>query len=258
MSNIVFIGPGKTGSTWLYEYCKVNNICNLPLGIKETNLLLEQNWSPEMLQRFFPSVKGVNLDISNTYIYNDYCISNLTKLYGNDIKIIIGVRDPIARFESAINFKIRRGELSRNFHESELVNNPDLLEELFIYSKVPHIKSLGLEVHHFDIIKFSSDINNRRRLLSKLGLTIPQNEVLPKKVNLASRHRFGFLRVLNPYLSSFLRRSGMHCILGFLKTNRIVQNLLFAHLDESEKFTFSREYIDSFMSDNRLADFYRL
>ena len=255
MRNIVFIGPGKTGSTWFYEYCKINYLCNLPKGIKETNLLLEDNWTPEMLQRFFPSAEGVNLDISNTYIYNDNCISNLTRLYGEDLKIIIGVRDPIARFESSINFKIRRGELSSNFHESELENNSELLEELFIYSKVSHIKSLGLDVYYFDILKFSSDINNRRLLLKKLGLTMPTNEVLPERVNIASRHRIGLLRLLNPYLSAFLRKSGMHSILGFLKANRIVQNILFVRLDESEKFSFSRDYVDKLMTDNRMADF---
>lgn len=258
MRNIVFIGPGKTGSTWLYEYFRENNICNLPVGIKETNLLLEDNWSKESFQRFFPSEKGVNLDISNTYIYNDYCIRNLTNLYGKDVKLIIGLRDPISRFESSIDFKIRRGELSSDFHESELVNNPQLLEELFIYSKVPYIKSLGLEVHYFDVFKFSTDIDNRRLLLKKLGLTMPQKEVLPEKVNLASRHRFRLLRVLNPYLSSFLRKIGFHSLLGFLKTNRGIQNLLFVHLDESEKFSFSHEYLDRLMADDRLADFHRL
>ena len=71
---VFFIGPGKTGSSWLYKNLLNHPDLKLPKNIKETNFFLDDNFKKrDLFSSFFDYEKDkkYNLDISNTYIYKE-------------------------------------------------------------------------------------------------------------------------------------------------------------------------------------------
>ena len=106
---VFFIGPGKTGSSWLYKNLLDHPDIKLPKNIKETNFFLDDNFiKQDLFTSFFDygKEKKVNLDISNTYIYNEDVANRIFNFEKNS-KIVIGFRDPFSRIESAFHFKKR-------------------------------------------------------------------------------------------------------------------------------------------------------
>ena len=250
---IFFIGPGKTGSSWLYKNLLDHPDIKLPKNIKETNFFLDNNFTiQDLFTSFFDygKEKKVNLDISNTYIYNEVVANRIFNFEKNS-KIVVGFRDPFSRIESAFHFKKRNGEIPQNETlESALMDDKFDLIKTNYYTKLtqPYINNFGLE--NIFILEFSRIKNNPNKLLIDLfkflSVKVHINEkLLNKKINPASSYRIKQLSYLSKPISSTLRKLKFYKVLNYIKTSNFVQNLLFQRLDETrEKLSISqKEYI---------------
>ncbi|KAA1259022.1 Sulfotransferase domain protein [Rubripirellula obstinata] len=154
LPNFVGIGPGKCGTTWLYQ--ALNNHPQVCVSTaKETLYFSDYNAKDfSWYLKFFkvpsntPRPFAIG-EVSNTYIFDRDVAARIAKELP-DAKIIYNLRDPIDRAFSHYLFLCRNGELSCSFEEAVEVR-PDLLtrgkysEHLESYHKhFDESKRLGL------------------------------------------------------------------------------------------------------------------
>jgi hypothetical protein len=247
---VFFIGPGKTGSSWLYKNLFHHPDIKLPKNIKETNFFLDDNFiKQDLYSSFFDygKDKKYNLDISNTYIYKED-VANRIFNFEPSSKIVIGYRDPFSRIESAFHFKKRNGEIPQiETLESSLIDDKFDLIKTNYYTKLtqPYINNFGLE--NIFILEFSRLQNDPKKLLIDLfkflSVKVHFNEkFLDKKINPASSFRIKQLSYLSKPISSTLRKLKFYKVLNYIKTSNFVQKLLFKELKESrEKLSISQK-----------------
>ena len=116
---IFFIGPGKSGTTFLYNLMKDNS---LNLGkIKKSNHFFKK----KPLERYLNEYKENRIiDFSNIYFWNPNIGLKIIDYFPNAIIIVIK-RNPYSRLASHINYLYSRGEIIGDWKEY-LKNNRDL------------------------------------------------------------------------------------------------------------------------------------
>jgi hypothetical protein len=245
------VGPGKTGSTWLYENLKNHPDIKLPKNIKETNYYLNYNCPKIFFNKFFNYgiEKKINIDISNTYIYNKD-IAKVIKENHPNAKIIIGYRSSIQRLESMYLFKQRNGEIPIDFSlKDALINDKYKLIEHSMYFNFsePYINEFSKEnifIMNFDLIKKEPEklIENFNNFLNVSNDYSKEN--LYKVFNPASKFRIPFLSKYSKVISNFLRKINLYIILDFVKSNKFIQLLLFKKINKIKKSTIKPDDID--------------
>lgn len=150
---IIGIGPGKSGSTWLYTFLRSSKkICSS--SIKETGYFLTTD-EPSLevyLRRFFDQREGKNIfaEVANTYIYHPLMISRLGRLDAQ-IDLVTILRDPIERAISHVRHLARNGEKFLSF-EDALYRRPDILSRGLYAQYLRQFETApqNVRVHVFD------------------------------------------------------------------------------------------------------------
>jgi hypothetical protein len=110
---IFFIGPGKSGTSYLYNVVRASGFY---LGlIKESNYYLTD---AEGACRQYEREYGHHriIDFSNTYFYNPQIASRLKKDFP-DCYIVVVRRDPVDRIASHFRYLLSRGQASLPFEK---------------------------------------------------------------------------------------------------------------------------------------------
>ena len=241
LPNFIMIGPGRTGTTWIYEALREHPEVSLAKGIKETNYYNhEYERGIDWYQSFFANSEGKKAigEISNLYFYDEN-VPKRIKIDIPNVKLITCLRNPIERLESAYFFKIRGGEIDPNVSLSEaIIKFPDLVTDNLYYSK---IKSYLNEFDPSQIkIMFYEDLKSKPREFAKetfefLGIDpdfIPS--VIDQTVNASAKIRFKSATKLIDSIANNLRKYQLHSILDFLKRNRIVKRIVLKDVKKSD------------------------
>lgn len=249
-----FIGPGKTGSTWLYNNLVNHPEIKLPKNIKESNYYFEGEDLNEFFNIFFNygNKKKINMDISNTYIYDKSIVKKLKKNHPNS-KIIIGHREPVERLKSMYLFKQRNGDIPQNVSLSNSLENDafNLISHSKYYElSLPYLIEFGF--NNIFIFDFEKMKNTPEILMKELQVFIGVSEVLEKDklskiTNPASSYRIKYLSKYSKFISNFLRKNKFYFILNYIKSNVIIQKFLFKKIDHSKQMLLN-ENINEFKS----------
>lgn len=195
---IFFIGPGKSGTTFLYNLLKDNLLF---LGKKkESNYLFKKN----PVRRYLKEYKSKRIiDFSNIYFWNPNLALKLFDSFPNATIIIIK-RDPYSRLASHINYLYSRGEIAGDWRE-HLKSDKDLFLSIeFDFYADKWKKKFQKNFIELDFNK----INNIDYLNKKLGKILPplkntspnQYRTSPSRGNLVLRYCFKVGRVLSIFL----------------------------------------------------------
>jgi hypothetical protein len=101
-----FVGPGKCGTSWVFETCRAHPELNVG-SIKEPGAFLEPQVDLAAYHRLWEG-PGLRCDFSNTYFFSDTAAEGLRR-YNPGARICITVRDPLARLVSRYMFMRRNG-----------------------------------------------------------------------------------------------------------------------------------------------------
>ena len=121
------IGPGKSGTTWLYQFLRAHPEVFVPVT-KETCYFTDDYWrGPEWYAHFFRGAARYRAsgEISNTYIFDPEAPARI-KAHNSNIQIISSLRNPIDRALSHYLWLLRDGETHGSFEEA-LEERPDLI-----------------------------------------------------------------------------------------------------------------------------------
>ena len=224
MREFVFIGPGKTGSTWLRQ-ALINTDISLSTGIKETNYYSTgYHHGRDWYLSFFDNEKF--LDIGNTYIYDDLALS---RIVSNDVAVVVAYRSIKDRLISMYNFDLRSGLIKESVSIDEYLKLDWVRSKVFIYDNIKYLCDSGVRIHVWNYEKFKKDNQSELASLTNfLNVDRIIHEDLPtSRINEASRLRFSFLGVLSRSIASFLREHEFYGILNWFKSSPVARKLLF-------------------------------
>lgn len=236
LPTFVGVGPGRAGTSWLYEVLLEHPEVCTARGIKETQFFNEYfDKGPGWYRSFFDECDSAKArgEISNLYIY-DPRVANRIKATVPDCKILICMRNPYERIQSVYTFKLREGALDCSFEEA-LKEMPELIERSRYYSLMkPFYQAFGKERI---FLVFFEDIAGRphklcRELFRFLGVEegfVPS--VVERKVNQAIVPRFPLVANVTKGTARLMRRMGLHGPLTWAKRSDTLKGLIFKEYD---------------------------
>lgn len=109
------IGAQRGGTTWISDLMLQHPKVGVPDGIKELHKLylgLIDGWSDELSKQYrdlFRGEDGVRLgEWTPYYMRAPWVIDVVRREVGEDVPILVLLRDPVARFESAVRLSVKR------------------------------------------------------------------------------------------------------------------------------------------------------
>jgi hypothetical protein len=237
LPTFIVIGPGKTGTTWLYKCLKEHPQVGLARGTKET-LFFNHNYNKGLgwYEKFFEGLDGCAIgEVSNDYFFSPDAPARIAADLP-DVKLITMLRNPIDRIISMYRFNMRNGNF-RAWHGREDVNLAETLDtvpgmlEMNRYQKYlgNYLRCFPKDrifVGLFDDIRSSPEI-----LVSDIYKFIGVDpdfhpRSLRERVLPASKARFGRDLSYAKRISKWLRTREFHSVLTWAKTSPLILNIL--------------------------------
>ncbi|MFK8113983.1 MAG: sulfotransferase [Rubripirellula sp.] len=254
--NFVVIGPGKSGTSWLFEVLGAHpSVCMS--SAKETMFFeTEFHRGLSWYQKFFrqcdcPGRDHAIGEISNTYIFSADVAQNIRNTFPQ-MKIIATLRSPIERAHSHYLFERRNGTLGDSF-EDAIKQRPDLLSRgKYDQHLQPYFERFSadqIRVLIYDDLK--ADVNSyAQSLWDFIGVDSFQDaDVLERRVLGASEARSKLAARLFVGAGRIVRRAGFPELVTKIKGSAI-SKMLFRPLDRS-KHTMHPE------TKSRLKEYFR-
>ena len=218
---IIGIGPGKSGSTWLFTFLRSGkNICSS--YVKETGYFLTANEPrlDEYLQRFFDQRGGVNTfsEVANTYIYHPLLMSRLSSL-GAEIDLIAILRDPIERAISHVHHLERNGEKFLSF-EDAIYRRPDILSRGLYAQYLSQFELMpqNMKLHIFDFKDLTENEEVFKELFAKrLNLNPADFSISEARRFKSARPRVRVIAQFVKWLAMLARRLGFTGLIQWVK-----------------------------------------
>jgi hypothetical protein len=256
LPNFIVIGPGKTGTTWLYQCLAEHPQIRLARHTKETVFFTDyydrgMGW----YEKFFEGCDGAAAigEVSNTYFFSPEAPARIAR-HLPKAKLIAVLRNPVERVVSLYLFRRRNG-LVRGSLEDAMAADPAMAGQNFFDEHLARFLLLfpreQLFVALFDDLK-SEPRKLLRDVYAFLGV---DPEFVPpsasEQVLAASEPRNAGLFHMLKRFAVWLRRNDFHRLLTWAKSNPLVMKTLTKPIARDAKPAVSPE------TRARLAALYR-
>lgn len=229
--NFIYIGPDKSGSTWLYEIFKQHPQIFIP-DAKDIYFFDRYYYKGfDWYLSFFKGSEGYKAvgEISHDYLFSQKAAQRIYEFFGKKIKLLTILRNPIEKTWSTYLFVQRSGLTSKSFMEA-IKDYPEIIDRS-LYGK--HLKSyfkifdkVQIKIFLFDDLE-KSPRDFAKNIFKVLNVDFIETLPYEKKVLPASKPRSYFLAKLAKKSANLLRNLGMVNLLGKIKTNELILKLLY-------------------------------
>ena len=243
--NFIFIGPSKSGSTWIYKLLKSHPDVYVPVAkdlyffdkyYNKGVLWYEKHFDARMHE------KAIG-ELSHDYFSSEIAIERIHSTYP-EIKIICCLRNPYDRALSSYRFFKRNGLVNGDFLDA-VQKYPMIIDEgryythlSYVYSKFPEDQVLVL---FFDDLEKDPQ-EFAKTIFSFLNVDPAfQSPFIGKKVNVSSSPRSHFFAKIAKHIAVALRNAGFPNLVGMLKMNRVILRFLYKD-DESNNNVYESQY----------------
>lgn len=233
LPNIIYLGPDKSGSSWLYFIFSQHPDIFVP-SIKDI-YFFDKNYERgiEWYISFFKNKNKERFacDISHDYLFSETAANRIKTVYQNynqNVFLITNLRDPIEKLWSHYLFLIRSG-ITREPIEKAIENYPELLNESLYYKHVKVYKKLfgdQYKIFLFDNLK-KDPKQFALNLFENLNINFYENINYYENVLPASKPRSFYLAKFSKIGANYLRKKGYLKLLGYLKKNKLINHILF-------------------------------
>ena len=238
--NFLFIGPDKSGSTWLYEVLDWHPQAFMSrakeLFFFDQYFHLGPEWYFGHFKKATDCHKAIG-EISHDYLYSLEAKDRIAALLP-DAKLIACPREPVERAFSSYLYMYKQGRVKAGFEQA--IHEVDELIDHGRYAKhlKPYIETFGREAIHaplFDALKddpakFADDVF--------AFLNIQQTPLPPElrqPINVASRPRSFTVARLARKVGLKVRQLGRPEIVTEIKSSALLQKALYKEYREDEK-----------------------
>jgi len=237
--SFIVIGPGRSGTSWIYEVLREHPQVQTAGGTKETLFFdREYHRGLDWYLNFFPYHENCKAygEVSNAYIYNPLCARRI-RAHLPGVKLVTCLRNPVERLLSAHAYRLRRGQLKGDV-EHCLGAYPDLITtNLYWTALKPFLNEPELDLH---VMLYDDLQQDPTRFAQDLYSTIGVAEdfhpsVIDKTVNPASIARSPVHAKVSGFIADSLRRFGALGLLDSLKRSDFVRDLMLNKTAESDR-----------------------
>ena len=218
---VLFVGPMKSGTTWIYEYLFWRQDICLPRGTKETFYFDRYfdkglDWYASHFNHFDNSKHTIVAEVAPSYFANKD-VRDRIKNSINPKLLISCVRDPVSRSWSHYIHLRRYGYVNGTLKDA-IMAHPEIIEASRYSSQVSNwmvqFKHAQFTCLFFDDLKANSNA-----FVDKLSghLSIPFRDVpfsLKKASNEAAIAPSGLIALMARRMSRILRRNKMYSIIA--------------------------------------------
>lgn len=239
----LFIGPDKTGSSWIYEYLDAHPQCFVPEAKDLYFFDREYSRGLKWYERFFEPATLEQIavgELSHDYILSNEAADRIRKDFP-DIKLIAVIRNPIDRTYSHYLY-LRRSGMTQGSFADALANFPDLLDNSRYSVMLQRYRDRFPE-EQLCFLMFD-DLRRRPQVFANqltdfLGIERMGAENIGI-VRPASRARSYHLARLMKIGAATARKLGLQNLVGRVKHGALGQSL-YVPIDKSERETLSAE-----------------
>ena len=240
LPTFIVIGPGKTGTTWLYTCLAAHPQVRLARHTKET-VFFNDYYSRGLAwyERFFRGYEGAPAigEISNNYFFSPEAPARIAKDVPN-IKLITILRNPVDRLNSAYNFFKRWQVPSTEEFEETIARNPRMISnnfyDEFLERWLEHFPRDRILVVLYDDIRTRPD-HVLREIQKFIGVDADfKPPMMTEKVLPPSNPRNARVFRAIKRFSQWLRNHDYHRLLTWAKLNPTMAKILTKQSDEKK------------------------
>ncbi len=250
--DFVFIGPQRTGTSWIDVTLRNHDSLCLPYGVKETMYFDHDHDELDTYWQYFSKAKNFQLlgEVAPTYFDSKKACNRIHDL-NPDCKIIVTIRNPVDRAFSLYCHHLAKGRVSKSFLEA-VNENPRILESGKYSEWLPlWEKTFGKE--NIYLIKIEDiDLNPQKTIDEVLDFLGVHHMRLPaisqQPIGQATLPRFKLLAKIMSKLVIFFRKRRWHLIpeigkkIGLKKVFKGAEDALPKMTREEHEFL--KEYFD--------------
>jgi hypothetical protein len=242
LPTFLVIGPGRSGTSWMYEMLLDHPDVCLARNTKET-LFFNQEYERgiDWYERFFEHCGGAGAigELSNTYMFSEGVPE---RVHGSlpDVDLVACLRHPFERLRSSFSYKKRAGDETRSLEEA-IQDRWDMVEENLYHVQLERFLTYfpreRLHVLLYDDLQ-EDPAGFLEELYRRIGV---RTDHVPKKlherVNPRARARYeGFGKLLG-LASKTLRGVGAYGLLDKAKRNERVRRLFLKEDEDREELS---------------------
>jgi hypothetical protein len=221
--SFLFVGPQRTGTTWIYKHLRKHPELCFPKGVKET-MFFDRNFDKgtQWYNWHFSECKKVEkrVEVAPTY-FDEPKVLRRIKNHSPDTKIIISLRDPVEKARSLYQHHYQKGRVDGSFSEAVKVR-PDIITSGYYAEHIERWLQLFNEKQIL-VISTNEIKNEPDQLLEKLCgfLQIDYNllnkGVQKEKVNTALQPRLHSVAKMGSAFVSKLHSWRLHWVVNSAK-----------------------------------------
>jgi hypothetical protein len=238
-----FVGVGKCGTSWIYEFCKRHGVVSVP-AIKEPYLIDQDDAKRQEMESSLWPLPHARADFSNLY-YWDTANPRKTHDYNPDAKIIITVRRPSDRIISHYGHLTRNGQLPDRPLVEYLDAGADPFEIMKRSDYSPIIDRYVRQFGEGRVLLLPLELlsNNPRayadRLCAFVGSPfVPLDDNDRAAVMKRAKARFQPLSSLAKSAAVLMRSAGLLTLLGKFKSSSLIRKILFQDVAPDTNISF--------------------
>ncbi|MEO1346523.1 MAG: sulfotransferase [Pseudomonadota bacterium] len=260
----IFIGPLKSGTTWIDNYLRSRNDVMLPTVTKETFFFDKVyhngwEWYSDLYGERKPEHK-VCVEVAPSYMYKPEAVERIAKDLP-DVKVIATLRNPIDRAVAHYFHHLKGGEPDRGFRWMA-ENHPSMLKSgLYHHTLTAWVDALGRDrvelIDYDDLNKNAADYVRQICGLLNIDLQIPEDSVLNARINERGHPRYRFLAKAVRHGSAKLRLANAHWLVNTMR-NPAVLRFVYGPRPAADKGSKLREEAMDYYYDQFFADFSKL
>jgi hypothetical protein len=239
LPNFIVIGPGKTGTTWLYRCLREHPQVRLARHTKETVFFTDYyTRGLEWYESFFRECEGATAigEVSNTYFFSAEAAARIAA-HLPDVKLIAFLRHPVDRLVSYYLFQRRNGRMTLSLDEA-IAADPDFVTQNFFDDHIePYLSRFRRDrvfvALHDDLVRDAPTLlRDIYRFLEVDSDFVPPS--LNKRALTARVARSASLNRVLKRLALWLRRNDLHRFLSLTKNSSFGAKLLTRRLSDDD------------------------
>jgi hypothetical protein len=253
LPNFLFLGPDKSGSSWLFEILLKHPQCFVPkckdIYYFDKHYHRGQHWYESFFDNV-PAGKRAIGELSHDYIFSDEAAARIARDLPN-AKLLTILRNPVERTWSQYLYMMRNGYPAADFADA-IERYPFLLSNSLYNEQIIRFQE-PLAAGRLGVFWFDELVDNptgfAERIFEYLGIDKEFTASANKKERSAAKPRSVLLASLTKKSATAVRKFGGARVVGRVKHSRIT-DILYRSYEKGEKPSMPdrerRSLIDAF------------